>query len=108
MRFDECSIMRVQTLSSNKNHMPEVSRFLGIVISMYAETPARHHEPHFHAYYGEHAAVFSIASGQLLAGSLPTSQERIIEAWRRARLAELHENWERLQARQRVDKIPPL
>ena len=88
--------------------MPEVSRFLGMVISMYVETPARHYEPHFHAYYGEHAAVFSIASGQWLAGSLPTPQQRVIEVWRRARLAELLENWERLQARQRINKIPPL
>ncbi len=88
--------------------MPEVCRFFGIVISMYAETPARHHEPHFHAYYGEQTAVFSIASGQLLAGSLPAPQRRAIEAWRRARQAELQENWERLQARQRITEIAPL
>lgn len=88
--------------------MPEVCRFLGIVISMYAEMPARHHEPHFHAYYGEQAAVFSIASGQLSAGSLPTSQKRAIEVWRRARQIELQQNWERLQARRRIAKISPL
>jgi len=88
--------------------MPEVCRFLGIVISMYAETPARHHEPHFHAYYGEQAAVISITSGELLAGSLPVSQRRAVAAWRRARRAELQLNWDRLQARQRIIKIAPL
>ena len=88
--------------------MPEVCRFLGIVISMYPETPARHHEPHFHAYYGEQSVVFSIASGQLLAGSLPARQRRAIEGWRRARQAELQQNWERLQERQQFTKIAPL
>lgn len=31
--------------------MPELSRFFGIIIRMYAEFGAPHHEPHFHAYY---------------------------------------------------------
>ena len=88
--------------------VPEVCRFLGIVISMYAETPGRHHEPHFHAYYGEQAIVISIASGQLMAGSLPARQRRALEEWRRARRAELQENWEQLQAREQFTKIAPL
>lgn len=88
--------------------MPEVSRFSGIVISMYAEMPARHHAPHFHAYYGERAAALTIADGAVLADSLPTSQRRVLEVWRRARLTELQINWERLQARQRINTIAPL
>jgi hypothetical protein len=31
--------------------MPEIARFLGIIIRMYAEPSAPHHRPHFHAYY---------------------------------------------------------
>jgi hypothetical protein len=31
--------------------MPEISRFFGIIIRMYAEFSAPHHTPHFHAYY---------------------------------------------------------
>lgn len=88
--------------------MPEVSRFSGIVISMYTETPARHHQPHFHAYYGEHAAVIAIATGEYLASSLPNTQRRIVEEWRLARLSELQTNWVRLQARQKIEKIAPL
>lgn len=88
--------------------MLEVCRFSGIVITMYAETPARHHQPHFHAYYGEHAGVIAIASGAYLAGSVPNAQQRNIEAWRLARLRELQRNWERLQSRQRIEKIAPL
>ncbi len=88
--------------------MPEVSRFAGIVVQMYTGTPARHHEPHFHAYYAEHEAVFTIVSGDLLAGSLPAAQRRLVEAWRRERRTELQENWDRLQARQGIIKILPL
>ncbi len=31
--------------------MPELSRFFGIIIRMYAEVGGLHHVPHFHAYY---------------------------------------------------------
>ncbi len=41
--------------------MPELSRFYGIIIRMFSEPSERHHVPHFHAYYGEHVAVFSIS-----------------------------------------------
>lgn len=53
--------------------MPEISRFLGIVITMYAEAGERHNIPHIHARYGEYRATLSIATGDVLAGSLPKS-----------------------------------
>lgn len=37
--------------------MPEISRFLGIVIFMYFD---EHNPPHFHVKYNEHAAVVNI------------------------------------------------
>jgi hypothetical protein len=39
--------------------MPEIARFFGIVIRMYVEAGAVHHQPHFHAYYQDTAAVWS-------------------------------------------------
>jgi hypothetical protein len=89
-------------------NVPEISRFSGIVISIYTKTPARHHQPHFHAYYGEHAAAIAIATGEYLASSLPNAQKRAIEEWRATRLAELQANWNRLQLRQRLERISPL
>jgi len=38
--------------------MPEISRFLGIVIFMYFR---EHNPPHFHAEYGEQKASIDIA-----------------------------------------------
>ena len=42
--------------------MPEISRFLGIVIAMYYRD---HAPPHFHALYGEHEVTISIATGEV-------------------------------------------
>lgn len=40
--------------------MPEISRFLGIVIAMYY---ADHNPPHFHAKYGDYEALIDIETG---------------------------------------------
>ena len=50
--------------------MPELARFFGIRIRMYAEAGRPHHRPHFHAYYQEEVAIYSIDSIDLIAGSL--------------------------------------
>jgi len=47
--------------------MPEIARFLGIVISMYHR---EHGVPHFHAHYGEHWISFEVDSG-LIHGTFP-------------------------------------
>jgi hypothetical protein len=41
--------------------MPELSRFYGIVIYMFAKN---HLPPHFHAKYGEHIGVIDIRTGE--------------------------------------------
>jgi hypothetical protein len=41
--------------------MPEISRFLGIVIAMYYRD---HAPPHFHAIYGEYEVTIQIATGK--------------------------------------------
>jgi hypothetical protein len=88
--------------------MPEVSRFLGIVITMYAEAGARHKSPHFHARFGEHKATLEIALGDTLAGSLPNAQLHLVEAWAILRRAELDQDWRLLVAGQSPNKIAPL
>lgn len=51
--------------------MPELSRFFGIIIRMYMEAGEPHHLPHFHAYYQDDVAVFSLNPIDLIAGTLP-------------------------------------
>lgn len=61
--------------------MPELSRFFGIIIRMYAEINAPHHTPHFHAYYQDQVAVYSIDPIEVISGVLPKRQQRFVEAW---------------------------
>lgn len=88
--------------------MPEVSRFLGIIIRMFTETGAQHHIPHLHAYYQDDQATYRIDTGDLLAGSLPRGQQRLVEAWIELYRDELLEDWRRVEAGQPIKKVPPL
>ena len=88
--------------------MPELARFFGIIIRMYAEAGGPHHRPHFHAYYQDEVAIFAIDSIDLIAGSFPRPQQRLVEAWAEIHREELIANWERLQQGRAPDRIEPL
>lgn len=60
--------------------MLKTSRFYGIIIKMYFNDTSQHHKPHIHAFYGDYEAVIAI-DGQLLAGSMPVKQLKIINGW---------------------------
>jgi hypothetical protein len=88
--------------------MPELSRFFGIIIRMYWEINAPHHRPHFHAYYHDDVAVYSFIPVELIAGSLPRRQRRLVEACAELHEAELRDDWDRLQAGRTPLPIEPL
>ena len=88
--------------------MPELSRFFGIIIRMYVEIGAPHHVPHFHAYYQDDSAVFSIEPVDLMAGTLPRRQRRLVEAWAELHQGDLAAAWDVLQAGKKPDSIEPL
>jgi hypothetical protein len=75
--------------------MPEVSRFLGIIITMYYEV-GTHQKPHFHARYGEYRASFTIDPPAVLAGAMPRRQQHLILAWTELHRDELLANWDRV------------
>jgi len=54
--------------------MPEICRFLGIIIRMFAEPNEPHHRPHFHAYYQNHSGVIGIDTIEIIGGSLPNAR----------------------------------
>lgn len=88
--------------------MPELSRFYGIIIRMYAEPGAPHHRPHFHAYFQNRAAVIGIDPIEILGGTLPRREQRLVEAWVELHAGELRENWDRLQDGRLPFRIAPL
>lgn len=75
---------------------------------MYMEVGVPHHTPHFHVYYQEDAAVFSLDPIDLIAGTLPRRQQRLVEAWAELHQTELLADWQRLQAGEAPLAIDPL
>jgi len=88
--------------------MPELARFFGIIIRMYVEPGMPHHTPHFHAYYQDEVAIYSIDPIAVISGSLPKRHQRLVEAWAELHQAELLTDWELLQTFQRPRPIEPL
>lgn len=88
--------------------MPEISRFFGIIIRMYAEAGGKHHRPHFHAYYQDSVAIYATDDIEILAGSMPRRQQRLVESWAQLHQAELQTCWQRLQQGHPPAKIDPL
>jgi hypothetical protein len=84
--------------------VPEISRFLGIVIRMYY----REHPPaHFHAEYGEYEITVEIDSG-IVTGQFPKHALRAVLEWYELRRAELSEDWERARQELPLVRIEPL
>ena len=85
--------------------MPEISRFLGIIIRMYRD---EHPPAHFHAIYGEFSAQVSIAHPTILQGSLPPRVLGYVIEWSALHEQELLHCWGAAQTDKPVGKIAPL
>jgi hypothetical protein len=84
--------------------MPEISRFLGIVIYMYYR---EHAPPHFHAEYGEYEITIEIKTG-IVSGKFPRRVLNAVLEWYVLHKAELLDNWEFAEKKIPLKKIEPL
>ena len=84
--------------------MPEIARFLGIVIGIF---PRDHPPPHFHAVYGEYQITVEIETG-VVHGDFPKRALRLVLEWLDLHQRELLTDWELLQAGKPAKKIDPL
>ncbi len=87
--------------------MPEISRFYGMIIKMLFLDNEKHHKPHVHVYYGDYEASIGI-DGDLLSGSIPVKQLKIINAWLAIHEDELYKAWNNAVRGLHFDKIEPL
>lgn len=87
--------------------MPELSRFFGIVVKMLYMDNLQHNKPHIHVYYGDYEASVGI-DGELLAGSMPVKQLKIIQAWVIIHEDELYKAWNMAVKGEAFGKIEPL
>lgn len=92
-------------MAGNDRPVPQISRFHGIVVTMYYRD---HAPPHFHAVSAEHEAQIVIVSGAVLHGWLPPNALRLVQLWCALHEAELMGNWRRARNRQSLDTIEPL
>ncbi len=85
--------------------MPEISRFFGIVITMYYHD---HEPPHFHAPSGGQKAVYAIDSLEVLFGVLPPRAHGLVLEWADASRQALRADWDLARRQQLLTAIPPL
>ena len=84
--------------------MPEISRFLGIVIRMYI---LEHYPAHFHAEYGEYEITVDIETG-VVTGKFPRRALNAVLDWYVLHQNELMTNWKAAMNRKPLSKIEPL
>jgi hypothetical protein len=87
--------------------MPELSRFEGIVIKMLFNDTVQHNKPHVHVTYGEYKAAIAL-DGELLAGSLPYKQLKMVIGWLAFHEEDVYKAWNKAVRNEQFDKIPPL
>ena len=85
--------------------MPEISRFFGVIITLYY---GDHSPPHFHVRYGDQKALIAIDTLTLFRGHLSPRVFGMVIEWAIAHQAELRENWERAQRQEPLERIEPL
>ena len=85
--------------------MPQVSRFFGIVISMFYD---EHNPPHFHAFYGEFTAEIGVNDLNVLVGKLPSRVLGLVIEWASLHKEELLDNWKKIENGELIEKIAPL
>ena len=87
--------------------MPELCRFKGMIIRIYAEDDLRHHKPHVHVKYGEDEISLSL-DGEVIAGKMPAKNIRLVQLWLTLRADEVRTAWDRIVNDMPPGKIEPL
>ncbi len=85
--------------------MPEISRFLGIIIAMFYN---EHNPPHFHARYGEYKVEIGIQTLSVLAGKLPPRAMGLVIEWASRHQDELMADWQLARQHAELKSIDPL
>ena len=84
--------------------MPEICRFLGIVVYMLYDD---HRPPHFHAEYGEYKVSVEINTG-IVEGRFPRRALNALMEWYTLHKDELLEDWQLAEQHEPLNRISPL
>lgn len=86
-------------------HMPEISRFFGIVIAIFYDD---HNPPHFHARYESEKAIINISDLNIRDGSLPPRVLGLVIEWATLHKDEIYRDWELAKEKKTLLPIEPL
>ncbi len=85
--------------------MPTISMFRGIKVYINWND---HMPPHFHAKYGSSEVIVSIKEIEVIEGTMPNKQLKMLLGWAAFHQEELMENWELATQQQELFAIEPL
>ena len=85
--------------------MPEISRFFGIVVTMYYND---HAPPHFHAKYDRQRISVAIEDARILSGDFPSRARDLVLQWLALHRDDLMTDWTLARERKPLKKIDPL
>lgn len=85
--------------------MPTICVFRGIKIYM---NWREHQPPHFHAKYGGDEVVIGINDAEVIEGSIPSKQLKLLLGWTVLHQDELMDNWKLAEQKQDLFPIEPL
>ena len=85
--------------------MPTICIFRGIKIYM---NWREHQPPHFHAKNGGEEVVNGIKDAEVLEGSIPSKQLKLLLGWTVLHQDELMDNWKLAEQKQDLFQIEPL
>lgn len=92
---------------SMEHKMPiTLSRFFGIIISMYYNDPSP--PPHFYVHYENQKAILDIKTFAILKGTLSPRVLGLVVEWAARYQNDLFKNWELVQKNAPLQKINPL
>ncbi|MCM1356768.1 MAG: DUF4160 domain-containing protein [Staphylococcus sp.] len=84
--------------------MPEISRFFGIILSLYWRD---HNPPHVHFTYGNYECSISVFD-RIVEGSAPAKVIVKVNQWMDLHEDEILSAWEKAQKGEKIDRIAPL
>jgi hypothetical protein len=85
--------------------MPEISRFFGIVVTMYYND---HAPPHFHVRYADRKAIVGIDPLRVIEGSIGARALGLVMEWASLHRAELLRDWDLARELAPLERIAPL
>ncbi len=94
----------VNDLFGRQTTMPEISRFLGILVRMFNRD---HAPPHSHAEYGDYEITVEIETG-VVEGGFPKRALRAVLEWADLHRDELLGDWHLARLEQPLNPIEPL